>query len=68
MVGAVREDDLYSSDSSVNDDVWIAEGLNDDELGRALKPRHRNSRRSIEELMEQRRLREQLEDVFEDDF
>jgi len=67
MVGAVRDDDLYSSDSSANDDVWIAEGLDDDELPPGARPRHRNSRRSIEELMEQRRLREQLVDVFDDE-
>lgn len=64
MVGISRDDEIFSADAHA-DDALLNEALLAG--GKAARPA-RNSRRSIEELLEEKRLRKQLEDVFDDDF
>lgn len=63
MVGMVRDDDLDNGDSGV-DDLLVNDSLarEGEESGA-----RRNSRRTLEEIMEARRLKRQLQDVFSDD-
>ncbi|GAB6041040.1 PA3496 family putative envelope integrity protein [Endothiovibrio diazotrophicus] len=63
MVGMVRDDDPDSGDF-VADDLLISESLARKESEGGDR---RNSRRTLEEILEERRLRRQLRDVFSDD-
>lgn len=63
MVGTTRDDDLDVVDST-SDDVLLNETLTRKGEDGASK---RRSRRTLEEIMEQRRLKRQLRDVFADD-
>ena len=63
MVGIVRDDELDNGDS-VADDLLVNDSLAREGEARGAR---RNSRRTLEEIMEARRLKRQLQDVFSDD-
>ena len=62
MVGTVRDDDLDVDTTS--DDVLLNDTLDPKRDGGEVKGR---SRRTLEEILEERRLKRQLRDVFTDD-
>ena len=62
MVGMVRDDDLDSGDVTADDLV-----LNDSISGKGGSDTRRDSRRTLEEVLEERRLKRQLRDVFSED-
>ena len=63
MVGMVRDDDPDSGDS-LADDLLVTDSLAREGGDGGTR---RRSRRTLEEVLEERRLRRQLQDVFSED-